>query len=89
MLNQIEEKNIITLDAARTEYPKTKKLFVVTDMEDVSKIMGYIFMVSPDSSSFKELCDEDTKLQEKGWKTVIIGSYENGGAVGVQYELSK
>ena len=46
-------------------------------------------MVSDDNTSFNELCDENDKLKEQGKQTIIIGSYENGGGIGVQYELQQ
>ncbi|MBO6146831.1 MAG: hypothetical protein J6O70_04560 [Lachnospiraceae bacterium] len=46
-------------------------------------------MVSEDNTSFNELCDENDKLKEQGKRTIIIGSYENGGGIGVQYELQQ
>ena len=64
-------------------------MFVVTDMSDISDIKGYIFAVSMNDSSFAELLDVDREIQKDGQQTMLIGSYENGGAIGVQYELSQ
>ena len=88
MLKMIEGKQIVLLDVARAECPKTKKLFIITDMSDIANIQGYIFAVSMNDSSFGELLDIDKKIQKDGHQTILIGSYENGGAIGVQYELS-
>lgn len=44
-------------------------------------------MVSDNDESFDDLCSEDRKLRSQGVQTVIAGSYENGGAIGVQYEV--
>lgn len=44
-------------------------------------------MVSDDDDSFDDLCNEDQKLRSQGLQTIIAGSYENGGAIGVQYEV--
>ncbi|MBO6179902.1 MAG: hypothetical protein J6O04_12050 [Selenomonadaceae bacterium] len=89
MLKKMEEKRIIPLDVARTEYPKTKKIFVITDMSNIADIKGYVCAVSMDKSSFGELLDMDKKIQKDGHQTMLIGSYENGGAIGVQYEFSR
>ena len=87
MLEKIDDKSILSVNAARSKYPRSKVLFIVTDMSNMSDIKGYVFMVSRGSSTFEDLCDEDDKLQEEGFQTIILGSYENGGAIGVQYEL--
>ncbi|MBR2215548.1 MAG: hypothetical protein IJ849_07305 [Selenomonadaceae bacterium] len=87
MLKMIEGKKIVPLEVARSEYPKTKKIFIVTDMANMSDIKGYLYMVSEDITSFDDLCQERYKLYDKGIQSIIIGSYENGGAIGVQYEF--
>ena len=88
MLKMIDEKQIVSLDNAREKYPRTKKIFVITDMSNMSDIKGYIFAVSMNNSSFNELLEVDKKIQKDGYQTILIGSYENGGAIGVQYEFS-
>lgn len=87
MLKVINDKRIISLDMARNEYPKTKKIFVITDMSNFADIKGYLYMISEDNNSFQDLCSENLKLCDEGIQTIIIGSYENGGAIGVQYEF--
>lgn len=87
MLKKINDTATISLNTARTRYPKSKLIFIITDMSDMSDIKGNVFMVSDSDDSFDELCLEDQKLREKGLQTVISGSYENGGAIGVQYEV--
>ena len=88
MLKTMDEKQIVSLDEARKKYPKTKKLFIITDMSNLSDIKGYIFAVSMNNSSFNELLEADKQMQKNGCQTILIGSYENGGAIGVQYEFS-
>lgn len=86
MLKKIDNNRILSINSAREQYPKSKILFLITDMSD---IQGTVFMVSEDNTSFNELCDENDKLKEQGKRTIIIGSYENGGGIGVQYELQQ
>lgn len=86
MLKKVDNSEVLSLNAARNQYPKSKVLFLISDMSD---IQGTIFMVSEDNSSFSELCDENDRLKEQGKQTIIIGSYENGGGVGVQYEMQQ
>ena len=89
MLKKVDNNRILSLNSAREQYPKSKILFLITDMSDMSDIQGTVFMVSEDNTSFNELCDENDKLKEQGKRTIIIGSYENGGGIGVQYELQQ
>lgn len=89
MLKKVDNSEVLSLNAARNQYPKSKVLFLISDMSDMSDIQGTIFMVSEDNSSFSELCDENDRLKEQGKQTIIIGSYENGGGVGVQYEMQQ
>ena len=87
MLKKIESAQTQSLSTARSQYPKSKMIFIISDMSDMSDIKGSVFMVSDDDASFDELCGEDQKLREKGLQTIIAGSYENGGAIGVQYRV--
>ena len=89
MLKKVDNSKILSLNAARNQYPKSKVLFLISDMSDMSDIQGTIFMVSEDNSSFSELCDANDRLKEQGKQTIIIGSYENGGGIGVQYEMQQ
>ena len=89
MLKKVDNSEVLSLNAARNQYPKSKVLFLISDMSDMSDIQGTIFMVSEDNSSFSELCDENDRLKEQGKQTIIIGNYENGGGIGVQYEMQQ
>jgi len=89
MLKKVDNSEVLSLNAARNQYPKSKVLFLISDMSDMFDIQGTIFMVSEDNSSFSELCDENDRLKEQGKQTIIIGSYENGGGIGVQYEMQQ
>ena len=53
----------------------------------MSGIQGYISAISDADDSFNELCEEEEQYRNQGIQTIIIGSYENGGGIGVQYEL--
>ena len=87
MLIKINTRQVLSLNTARAKYPKSKILFAITDMTNMSDIKGNVFMVSDDDASFDDLCREDRKLRDQGMQTIIAGSYENGGAIGVQYEI--
>ncbi len=87
MLKKPESDQVLALGTARLKYPKAKFLFVIKDMSNMSDIKGSIFVISESDDSFDELCYEDEKLRSQGIQTIIAGSYENGGAIGVQYEV--
>ncbi len=87
MLKRINDNTVLSLGVARARYPKSKIIFAITDMSDMSDIKGNVVMVSDNDESFDDLCSEDRKLRSQGVQTVIAGSYENGGAIGVQYEI--
>ena len=87
MLKKINDLQELSLSAAREQYPKSKIIFVITDMTDMSDIQGKVFMVSDSDDSFDDLCMEDRKLRDQGMQTIIAGSYENGGAIDVQYAV--
>ncbi len=47
---------------------------------------GYLYCVSTSNESYTELYRERNKLRDEGKICVVGGSYNNGGAIGVQYE---
>ena len=79
------ENTIISLEDARKSTHKTKALFVVNDMSDMSNIKGHISYISDDEDSYNDLIYELHKIKRANQQAMIIGSYENGGAIGVQY----
>lgn len=48
---------------------------------------GYLYCVSTSDDSYDELIDERDRLEDSGKICVLGGNYNNGGAVGVQYEV--
>ena len=46
---------------------------------------GYLYCVSTSEDSFGQLYKERDRLLKAGKCCVVGGSYNNGGAVGVQY----
>ncbi|MBQ7558090.1 MAG: hypothetical protein IJT00_08500 [Lachnospiraceae bacterium] len=85
MLKKADDNVRISLSEARKEIPKMKALFVIQDMTDMSNIQGYITYISESENSYDELINELNKLRKKNMNAMVIGSYENGGAIGVQY----
>ncbi len=87
MLKENTDKKIISLNHARSQIPKMKAVFIVKDMSDMSDIKGYISFISDSKDSYSALIHEYHKMQSQHVLAMVIGSYENGGAIGVQYEL--
>ena len=87
MLRKENTFDIISLNIARTRIPKKKALFIVSDMSDMSDIQGYISCISDGTDSYDALIEEYNRIKEQKKQAIIIGSYENGGAIGVQYEV--
>lgn len=84
-INAVDNR-IISLDDARSGLSRQKGVFVVEDMSDLANIRGYIAFVSSSSDTYNELIRVFNEYK-KHQQAMIIGSYENGGAVGVQYEM--
>ena len=87
MLKRENSFDIISISSARMRIPKKKALFVVSDMSNMSDIKGYISCISDSADSYDALIEEYNHTKKEKKQAVIIGSYENGGAIGVQYEV--
>ena len=87
MLTRENTIDVISLSTARSRIPKKKALFIVSDMSNMSDIQGYISCISDSSDSYKDLIEEYKQTKNEKKQAMIIGSYENGGAIGVQYEV--
>ena len=87
MLKENDNRITTSLNAARTQIPKKKAVFVIQDMSDLSDIKGYISFISDGADSYHALIEEYNKAREQSQQAMVIGSYENGGAVGVQYNI--
>ncbi len=87
MLKKNKNTDIISLKCARTRIPKMKAIFVIQDMSDLSDIQGYISYISEAEDSYDDLIKEYRNFKRQNQQAMVIGSYENGGAVGVQYDI--
>ena len=85
MLKKIHDRDDLSLEMARKRIPRKKALFIVTDMSDMSNIQGYISYISESENSYDELVEALHRERNSDQMAMIIGSYENGGAIGVQY----
>ena len=59
MLRKIDDQTVLSLGTARAQYPKSKIIFIITDMSDMSDIRGNVFMVSDNDDSFDDLTSDN------------------------------
>ena len=86
MLKILEEKVLKTNDEMEKQYKDCKYLYIIDSYDKLTDHNGYLYCVSTSDDSFDQLIDEREKLRLRGKLCVLGGSYNNGGAVGVQYE---
>lgn len=89
MLKILDEKVLRTDDDIEDEYRNCKYLYTVDSYDKVVDDEGYLYCVSTSNDSYKELYRMRNKLRSEGKICVVGGSYNNGGAVGVQYEYEE
>ena len=86
---KLKEKNIqiISINKATKSLNKEKAVFVITDLNDMVNIKGYIAYISKSTETRDKMVEYAREMSNSGKQTMLIGSYENGGAIGVQYEF--
>ena len=89
MLKILDEKILRTDDEIEELYKDCKYLCIIDSYDKVEDNNGYLYCVSTSNDSFEELVNESDRLAKVGKCCVIGGSYNNGGAVGVQYEVKE
>lgn len=86
MLKILDEKVLRTGDDIEEQYKDCKYLTIIDSYDKIADNDGYLYCVSTSDDSFDELIRERERLEDEGRICVLGGSYNNGGAVGVQYE---
>lgn len=86
MLKILDEKILKTDDEIEELYKDCKYLYIIDSYDKVVDNGGYLYCVSTSNESYMELIRERDRLEKSGKICVLGGSYNNGGAVGVQYE---
>ncbi len=86
MLKILDEKTLKNDYEIEEQYKDCKYLYIIDSYDKIVDHNGYLYCVSTSDDSFDELIDEIDRLEEEGKICVLGGSYNNGGAVGVQYE---
>ena len=86
MLKILNEKVLKSDMEIRSLYKDCKYVYIIDSYDKVVDDEGYLYCVSTSDDSYDELIDERDRLEDDGKICVLGGSYNNGGAVGVQYE---
>ena len=86
MLKILDEKVLKTDDESEELYKDCKYIYIIDSYEKLIEHSGYLYCVSTSNESYTELYRERNKLRDEGKICVVGGSYNNGGAIGVQYE---
>lgn len=89
MLKILDEKELKTDDEIEELYKDCKYLYIIDSYDKLVEHNGYLYCVSTSDDSFDQLIDEREKLRLMGKLCVLGGSYNNGGAAGVQYEYKE
>ena len=87
MLKILNEKVLKSDMEIRSLYKDCKYVYIIDSYDKVVDDEGYLYCVSTLDDSYDELIDERDRLEDDGKICVLGGSYNNGGAVGVQYEI--
>lgn len=85
MLKILDEKVLRTDSEIEDLYRNCKYLCIIDSLDKIADDNGYLYCVSTSNDSFDQLIDERDRLQSEGKFCYIGGSYNNGGAIGVQY----
>jgi len=86
MLKILDENVLKTDDEIEEQYKDCKYLYIIDSYDNLIDHNGYLYCVSTSEDSLNQLLYERSRLQKEGKCCVVGGSYNNGGAVGVQYE---
>ena len=84
-LKQVQGKKVMSITEAQDMLDHKKALFIIEPPIDLSGLRGYIAYVSPSSETLSELVAKYHNAQRNNMNAILIGSYEDGGAIGVQY----
>lgn len=86
MLKILDEKELRTDDEIEELYKDCKYLYIIDGYDKLTDDEGYLYCVSTSADSYGQLYEMRDRLRDEGKICVVGGSYNNGGAIGVQYE---
>ena len=84
ILNEEQKKHP---EQVEQEFPNSK--YILINFDDIQNPIGNLYCVSTSDDSYKELCEVADSFTERGVPCMLSGSYNNGGAFGVQYEIKE
>lgn len=85
MLTMINGNEVYSLSAVDDIYPSCKVLMSELDRSKYPLLYGKVYAISTHPSTMNALIELRNQLLDKGISAAIIGSYNEGGFVGVQY----
>lgn len=89
MLKILDEKVLRTDDEIEEMYKDCKYLYIIESYDKLTDHSGYLYCVSMSNESYGELYEIRDRLRDEGKLCVVGGSYNDGGAIGVQYEYKR
>ncbi len=87
MLTILDEKIKRTPEEVESLYPHSK--YILLNYGSVQNPKGNLYCVSDSDDSFKDICNQIKKFSKEGIPCLVSGSYNNGGGIGVQYEVKQ
>ena len=87
MFTVLNESVTKTPEAIEKEYPNSK--YILLNYGDIQNPRGNLYCVSTSSDSYRQICEAADEFSSRGIPCMLAGSYNNGGAFGVQYEIDK
>ena len=87
MLHVLDEKVIRSAENIENEYRDCK--YVLTNYTNLENPEGYLYCVSTSDDSFDEICRIANQFSKDNVPSILMGSYNNGGGLGVQYEIKR
>lgn len=86
MLKILNENVLKTDSEIKKIYKNCKYLYIIDTYDRMTDNEGYLYCVSTSEDSYRQLYETRNQLLRDGKCCVVGGSYNNGGAIGVQYE---
>lgn len=87
MLTVLNETSRRTPEGIEREYPNSK--YILLNFGDIQNPLGNLYCISTSEDSYREICELADDFSDKGVPCMLSGSYNNGGAFGVQYEIKE
>ena len=87
MFQVLDERELRTMDSIEKEYADSK--YVMTNYTNLENPEGYLYCVSTSEDSFDEICRVANQLSRDNVPCILMGSYNNGGGLGLQYEVKR